>query len=274
MMGHRLIPSALAVAALCLTTVAADAQRGERRRGGGGLEQYFGNSGEFYTPPGFNGNVPYDGRFTFARIKYRGYAHFTDEGPGWSHDYPRADVHLMKLMQELTSMHPFVQRGDIVGGNIISMDDPEIFKYPVAYLSEPGGWSPNDKEITSLRNYLLKGGFIIVDDFGRSDIYRLNDIVGRALPGAQLIKLDASHPIFDSFYKVGLDVIQYTYYGTPGYYGVFQDNDPKKRLLMIANYNNDIGEFWEFSDEGFNPVPITNEAYKLGINYLVYALTH
>ena len=238
------------------------------------FDQMLGDPNEFYTPPGFHGNMPYDGRFIFARIKYRGYAHFTDEGPGWSHDYPRSDVHLMKLMREITSMNPFVQQGDIVGGNIISMEDPQIFKYPVAYLSEPGGWYPNDKEIENLRAYWQKGGFIIVDDFGRNDIYHFMEIIQRVNPKLQFVKLDASHPIFDSFYKIGLDVIDRTYYGVPVYYGIFQDNDPKKKMLAIVNYNNDIGEYWEFSDAGFDPVPLTNEAYKLGINYLVYALTH
>ena len=256
------------VAAACV--VCATPAHAQRRF----FDQMLGDPNDFYVPPGFHGNLPYDGRFIFARIKYRGFAHFTDEGPGWSHDYPRSDVHLMKLMREITSMNPFVQQGDIVGGNIVSMEDPQIFKYPVAYLSEPGGWYPNEKEIENLRKYWQKGGFIIVDDFGRSDIYHWQEIVQRVFPKAQLIRLDASHPIFDSFYKISLDVIQYTYYGVPVYYGIFQDNDPKKKMLAIVNYNNDIGEYWEFSDEGFAPVPLTNEAYKLGINYLVYALTH
>jgi hypothetical protein len=260
--------------AVFVLAASADAQRTRRGGVGGGLDRYFSDPNEFYTPPGYSANPPYDGRFTFARIKYRGMAHFTEEGPGWAHDYPRADVHLMKLMKELTSMRPFVEKGPITGGAIISMDDPLIFRYPVAYLSEPGGWSPNQKEIEGLRNSLPKGGFIIVDDFGRNDIYRLSEILRAALPKLQMVKLDASHPIFDSFYKIGLDVIQQTYYGTPEYYGVFEDNDPKKRLMMIINYNNDIGEYWEFSDEGFNPVALTNEAYKLGINYLIYSLTH
>jgi len=96
----------------------------------------------------------------------------------------------------------------------------------------------------------------------------------RVLPGYQLIRLDATHPIFHSFYDIGLDVIGHTYRGIPAYYGIYENNDPKRRLLAILNYNNDIGEYWEFSDEGFDPVALTNEAYKLGVNYLIYALTH
>ena len=241
---------------------------------------YFGDPNEYYVPPAFHGNTKYDGRFTFARIKYRGYAHFTDEGPGWSHDYPRSDVHFMKLMRELTALRPFVQRGDIVGGNIFALDDPELLKYPVAYFSEPGGWSPNDKEVEGFRNYLLKGGFVIFDDFGEMRGFDQGDWLNtvtqlqRVLPGCQLVRLDASHPIFHSFFDITLDIITRTYRGIPAYYGIYENNDPKRRLLAILNYNNDIGEYWEFSDEGFDPVPLTNEAYKLGVNYVIYALTH
>ena len=262
------VAAAMAAAALAVCTAPAHAQRRF-------FDQMLGDPNEFYVPPGFHGNVPYNGRFTFARIRYRGYAHFTEEGPGWSHDYPRSDVHFMKLMREITSMHPFVEYKDIVGGNIISMEDPQIFRYPVAYLSEPGGWYPNDKEIENLRKYWQKGGFIIIDDFGRNDIYHFQEILQRVNPKMQLVRLDENHPIFDSFYKISLNIIDRTYYGVPVYYGIFQDNDPRKKMLAIVNYNNDIGEYWEWSDEGgFAPIPLTNEAYKLGINYLVYALTH
>src|SRR5207244_12281826 len=149
---------------LGLAAVALGAPRGalsaQNRRS---MMSYFGDPNEYYVPPAFHGNAKYDGRFTWARIKYRGYAHFTDEGPGWSHDYPRSDVHLMKIMREVTALRPFVQRAEIVGGNIFALDDPELMKYPVAYFSEPGGWLPNDKEVAGFRNYFLKGGFVIFD---------------------------------------------------------------------------------------------------------------
>ncbi len=58
------------------------------------------------------------------------------------------------------------------------------------------------------------------------------------------------------------------------YQGIFEDNDPKKRLMAIANYNGDIGEFWEWSDTGYAPIDLSNEAYKVGVNYMIYGLTH
>jgi hypothetical protein len=261
------------VAALLLCPlVIGEAQRGEFR-----VRQMLGDANEFWTPPDFRGNVPYDGRFTFARIKYRGYGHFSGrEGPGWSHDYPRAESHLMRIMRSVTSLRPFVESGDRVGGVILALDDPELFRYPVAYLSEPGGWEPNDQEVESLRNYLLKGGFVIVDDFdgwtSPQDLMAFQQHMRRVLPKHRLVELDGTHPIFDSFFRIDLSLLQRRQ--QPTYYAVFQDDDPSKRIMMIVNYNNDIGEWWQWSDRGFSPVPVSNEAYKLGVNYLIYALTH
>jgi uncharacterized protein DUF4159 len=236
--------------------------------------------GDYYVPPDFKGNARYDGRFTFARIRYRGMGCFAPEGPGWAHDYPVAERNLMQIMRDVTSLRPFMD-----GGNILGFDDPEVFKYPVAYLSEPGCWEPTDGDIKALRAYLLKGGFIIFDDFGDRRPYCPGDgaellnaqyQLQRALPGAQLIRLTTAHPIFDSFFKIeNLEtLIEGGYRCAPEYYGVFEGNDPKKRMLALLNNNNDIGEFWEYSGSGFLPIPISNEAYKLGVNYLVYALTH
>lgn len=268
---------------LALVTV-AHAAEAQQRRGGGGdygrMRQMMGDPNEFYTPPQWKKNVPYDGRFTFARIKYRGYSHFSGyEGPGWSHDYPRAESHFMRIIREITTMRPFVESDEALGGNILALDDPELFKYPVAYLSEPGGWFPNDKEVLGLRNYLLKGGFIIFDDFDgggvQEDWMNFASQMRKILPSNRLVRIDGSHPIFNSFFQIDLSLLDRGgWRGSPEYYAVFQDNDPKKRIMVIVNFNNDIGEYWQWSDRGYSPVPVSNEAYKLGVNYLIYALTH
>lgn len=250
-----------------LLPLAVQAQRG-------GYGRYFGDPNEFYMPSNWAGNVKYDGRFTFARIKYRG----TGMGVGWRHDYPRAESHFMRIIRQITTIHPFVEAGPVVGGNIIALDDPELFKYPVAYLSEPGGWLPNAKEVEGLRNYLLKGGFLIVDDFDggsmNSDMIQFQQQMRRVLPAGRIMEARQSHPIFDSFFKVDFNkLVAYRTGDTPAYFAYFQDNNPKKRLMVIINFNQDIGDYWEWSDRGFNIVP-SNEAYKLGVNYLIYALTH
>ena len=268
----------------CLTLLAvvpvADAQRGGGRggRGGGGMDprdyaRFFTN--DFFTPPDWHGNPPYDGRFTFARIKYRGFGRYNGrEGPGWSHDYPHAEVHLMRIMREITALRPFEESGSRAGGVIVGLDEPDLFKYPVAYLSEPGGWFPNDKEVEGLRKYLQKGGFLIVDDFPGNDWSTFEQAISKVLPGVRVTEMTGKEPIFDSFYKIDLSQLRISSYGRPAYLAIYENNDPKKRLLAIINYNNDIGESWQWSGSGWVPVDISNEAYKLGVNYLIYALTH
>lgn len=220
-------------------------------------------------------NASYDGRFTFVRLRFqpelRGGGFFGDRTPPWAHDYPRAERNLMRLLDEITLMDPHLD-----ASNILDQDDPELHKYPVAYLCEPGFWSQTPAEVAGLRNYLLKGGFLIVDDFRGGDLYNFETEIRRVLPGAQLVEMDVTHPLFHSFFQIeSLDFSAPTFRRfKPVYYGIFQDNDPRGRLLAIVNYNNDIGDYWEFSDSGWYPVELSNEAYKLGINYILYALTH
>ncbi len=78
----------------------------------------------------------------------------------------------------------------------------------------------------------------------------------------------------DSFFEIKSLDFQAYYDQDPDFYGMFEDNDPTKRMIAVANYNNDLGEYWEFSDTGFVPVDLSNEAYKFGVNYVVYAMTH
>lgn len=277
--SHAGVRGMLLVIVMLAVATPVLAQRGGGR-GGGRIDprefaNMLGNSGDFYTPPDFHGNPPYDGRFTFARIKYRGYGRWAGrEGPGWSHDYPDADVHFMRIMKEITSMRPFIEWGNILGGVIVALDDPLLFKYPVAYLSEPGGWYPNDIEAKGLRTYLQKGGFLIVDDFPAFGWQIFEQAMARVLPGAKLFQMTGKEPIFDCFYKVNLNLVRSEYGMNQGFYAVYENNDPTKRLMLIANYNNDVGESWQWSGQGFMPVDVENEAYKLGINYLIYALTH
>jgi hypothetical protein len=194
----------LSLASLLLVTAAgvADAQRGEFER----MRRMLGNPNEYYEHPDFRGNVPYDGRFTFVRIKYRGFGGFTNQGPGWSHDYPRAESHLMRIMREITSLRPFIESPLAIGGNVMALDDPELMKFPVAYFSEPGYWQPTEAEILGFRNYLQKGGFVIFDDFqGPQHWMNFTYQMNRVLPGARVVPLDASHET----YKLGVNYLIY-----------------------------------------------------------------
>lgn len=250
----RIFSTAAALVLLLSNTAAAQRRRGQ---------------------PQFEPNVPYDGRFTWVRVRYvmpdfsssSGFRGGRDQP--WSHDYPRGERHFTKIVSELSSA-----RVRLGASNILTLDDPLLGKYPVAYMAEPGFWRPNDKEVLGLRNYLAKGGFIIFDDFAGQHWLNFESQMRRVLPNARAIPLDTSHPIFDSFYKIRSLDYTHPYYGLKAvFYGFFEDNDPKKRLLAIANYNNDLSEMWEFSDVGMFPLDMSNEAYKLGVNYVIYALT-
>jgi hypothetical protein len=222
-------------------------------------------------------NGVYDGRFTFFRVRFEPYGggygrRFRDLK--WDHDTPRAERHLMKILEELTTLRPRMECGAI-----FPFGDPESFKYPLAYVSEPGFWSMSPTELQGIRDYVAKGGFIIFDDFFAEHWYNFEEMWRQAFPGLQLVPLELGHAIFDSFYHI--ETLEMFYQGQGGsrgaraqFYGAFEDNDPGKRLVAIANYNNDLGDYMEYSDEAFVPIALSNEAYKLMVNYVMYAMTH
>ena len=217
----------------------------------------------------------YDGRFTFVRLRWTSDFGFSRRGgfnSAWNHDYPRAEQHLSLILQELTALDI---RTD--GSLILTLDDPELFKYPIAFMWEPGFWNLTDREAESFRAYLSKGGFAVFEDFdGEQQWSHFEAQMRRVLPDGRFVRLDNTHRIFNSFFQVkDIDAIVHPMSGIrPSYYGLFEDNDPSKRLMVVANYDNDVPEYWEWSGQGLFPFDASNEAYKLGINYVIYGLTH
>jgi hypothetical protein len=212
----------------------------------------------------------YSHRFTFARIRYG--SRFSERSfgfgmPPWAHDYPRGGRHLMKIVSEISAVRP---NADEV---ILTFDDPRLFKYPFAYLCEVGFMNLSEREIEGMRQYLLRGGFLLVDDFrGEGALENFRWHVRRAFPDRDLEELTITHPIFNCFFSLKtLDVHPPYGEGKPVFYGL---SDKTGRLMMIVNYNNDVSEYWEWSDDPFAPIEETNEAYKFGVNYVIYALTH
>ena len=252
-MPRRLMVGSSILLLLAVPLLAA--QRGGRRFG-------FGSRFGQYE------NVPYDGRFTFARIQYARYG-------GWAADCPTMERNLTQILQEITTLRPHVR-----GSNIHTFDDPELLKYPIAYLSEPGYWFPSDTEVLGLRDYLRKGGFLIVDDFHFPNEWRgFEAATRRVQPDARIERLDLSHPIFNSFFRI--DSLKVPYPGRLGeqgvmgeFFGIYEDNDTRRRLTTIINYNIDIGDYVEWSGQNLYNPQSTNEAYKFAINYIVYGLTH
>lgn len=223
-------------------------------------------------------NAPYSGKVHFVRIRFEtrsrggfGFGRGGRGGPVWAHDYPRADRNFMQILEETT-----YARGLLDGSNVLALDDPRLFQHPIAYIVEVGAWEPTDAEAAALGTYLRKGGFLIVDDFrGDWELQNFAFQMGRVLPGAQLLPLGDDHEIFDSFFRINPKAVLPPYGPRDAtWYGVFERNDPARRLMAVINHNNDIAEYWEYSDRGFYPIDLSNEAYKLGVNYFIYALTH
>jgi len=221
------------------------------------------------------------GRFTFARVKFdvglgRWGTHLGDGGLPWSHDYPDAGRHLMKIMSELSKADVTLDHNEPIFG----FDDPELFKYPFAYLCEIGAMNLSDREIAGMREYCLRGGFLIVDDFrGDYELYNLKAHLKRAFPEFEIKELDLSHPVFNCFYAIKTLDVKPIYGGGYGSYETLKPKfyglaDATGRLMMVINYNYDVSDYWQWSNDPFAPIDETNEAYKFGVNYVMYALTH
>jgi hypothetical protein len=192
--------------------------------------------------------------------------------PSWAHDYPTGEHHFMRILTAVSNVPAHVDRT-----NVLSFDDPEMFKFPVIYLVEPGNWFPSEEQLAALRQYLTKGGFLIVDDFPYWAWPNFEEQIARIFPEAQWQELDVTHPIFHSFFEIAtLDIVPaYPNLGErPIFRALFQDNDPAKRMQVIANFQNDLSEFWEYSEQGDYAVERTNEAYKVGVNEFVYGIMH
>ncbi len=216
-------------------------------------------------------------KFTLARIFYTSpLTRFSfgpigaGNGPPWSHDWPRSEEHFMKIMAEVTKL-------DVnPSGHIISFQNDDCFKYPIAYLCEVEFLDLSEQEAHRMSEYLLRGGFLIVDDFrGERALRNFINQMRRVFPDRSLEELPRTHEIWRCFYDISDLAIQpppiYSRFDVPKYFGMRDDHD---RLMMVVNYNNDISEYWEWSDNPMNPFDQSTEAYKYGVNYVMYALTH
>jgi hypothetical protein len=144
-----------------------------------------------YFRPRVEPNAEYDGQFTFVRLRYTGWS------GRWIADYPAMERNFMTILNDLTTVHPRVAQS-----NILSWDDPALSRYAVAYVCEPGFWQPTESEALALRQWIRKGGFLIVDDFYHRQWESFERGIRMVLPDARIVPLDVSHPIFNSFFRI------------------------------------------------------------------------
>jgi hypothetical protein len=232
------------------------------------------NGSLYGNDPRFGERKDVSEKFTFVRVMFGevpvGQYIGDNSWYQWSHDYPDAGQHFSRILTELSKLQVNLDMDEY----IFSFRDPNLFKYPFAYLCEIGQMGLSDEELAGLKEYLLRGGFLLVDDFGGPwELDNLSYHLKRAFPEYEIKRLDVSHPIFNCFFSIkSLDVRSYrARRGRPEFWGL---EDRRGRLMAIINYNNDVSDYWQWSSDPFQPIEDTNTAYKFGVNYVFYALTH
>ncbi len=217
-----------------------------------------------------------------ARLVYEHASH-SGWGPGrawWRIDWPEAETHFLAGVARYTAM-------DVAPDSVhVSLLDDALFEHPWLFAQQPGRWQLSSRETTRLGEYLRRGGFLVVDDFhGPNDWQVFTAAIQEALPGRPIVDLDGEvllniHyslsqrtqiPGRRHLYSSGDGIEVRMPYGPPRWRGIYDEQD---RLIVAINFNMDTGDAWEHADDAGYPVAMTSYAYRVGINYLIYALTH
>ena len=197
---------------------------------------------------------------------------------GWARDYPKADRQFLLALKRLTriQMRPVEQ--------IVDLNSDDIFNYPWVYAVQVANWTFTDAQAKRLREYLLKGGFLMVDDFhGTADWDRFMSGMRQVLPDLPVEDLSDSDEIFHVLYDLGerfqVPGEQYVNtgrtYEKDGYVPKWRAiRDSKGRIIVAICHNMHLGDAWEWADMPEYPESFASMAYRVGLNYIVYGMTH
>jgi hypothetical protein len=275
------------IAAVLIFGAGAAAQRFGGGRFGGGL---------FWDEEGPRPAFAREGEFHFIRLEYTdlpqfhrrfGFASRGAQGEGWwMVDWPDADDHFSLGVQRLT-------RIDVGEPRHFRLTDDKLWDHPWIYATQTGWWGLNQREIERLREYLLRGGFLVTDDFWGPDptqweVFR--ETMERVLPGHPITDTALTDPVMHVLYDIEAKDLTWipgtrhirrgagggaTVQQPPGTSPAWRSvNDDAGRMVVAVNYNTDIGDAWEYADHPMYPEAMTALAYRYGVNYLVYAMTH
>lgn len=227
-----------------------------------------------------------EAEFHMARLVYTiagdgGGFRFGPGRPWWGIDYPEAENHFLQGVKRLTRIDTTPD------SRHVSLLDDKIFDYPWLFAQQVGRWQLSDEETLRLREYVLRGGFLVVDDFhGQYEWQIFQSVIQRVLPGYAIVELEAGDSLLHILYELdqrtqipgrrhlrrapsGEIVAQLA--GPPHWRGIYDDSG---RLLVAINFNMDMGDAWQHADDPVYPEPMTALAYRFGINYILYAMTH
>jgi hypothetical protein len=223
--------------------------------------------------------------FYFTRLIYPSGGGFRGFGRwgNWAVDYPEADYKFMWGVERMTNIRVYPNE------NAIDIMDPKLFDFPYLYIVEPGrggGMNLNPEQVRRLREYLDRGGFLHVDDFwGKYQFLNFEREMRKLFPDRPLEELPLSHEIFHTFFDVD-KVVQIPGIGNACRGGptwqdpsdirprIFGISDERKQVMVVITYNSDLGDAWEHMDNPCYPELYSAQAYRMGINFVIYAMSH
>jgi len=221
---------------------------------------------------------PPEAEFHMARLAYYAQGCAGSRGwcnPWWAIDYPEAEAHFLPAVERMTRVEVAPD------SRHVTLEDDNLFDYPWLFLQQPGrgNWLPNGEQLERLREYLARGGFLVVDDFhGEYEWQTVREAMAELLPGRPIVDIpedDALHHImFDLDKRTQIPGERHLYSGMEGpphWRGIYDD---RGRLIVALNHNSDMGDAWEHADDAHYPAPMTATAYRFGVNYVIYAMTH
>ncbi|MBM3776569.1 MAG: DUF4159 domain-containing protein [Acidobacteria bacterium] len=217
--------------------------------------------------------------YAFARLRYESGRFGGYWGNyAWATDFSKADRQFVQGVRRLTRIHTRSVE------QVVDLDSDEIFKWPWVYAVEVGRWDLGEAHAARLREYLLRGGFLMADDFHGTyewDVFQLS--LSRVFPDRPVVEIGNKDEIFHVLYDLDerfqVPGIQYWYTGSvfekdgvePRWRGVYDD---KGRLMVAICFNMDLGDAWEWADHPRYPEHWASLAYRVGVNYIIYSMTH
>ena len=220
--------------------------------------------------------------FTFCRLRYQNIRRARKSG--WGDDYPQADNNLMVRLSELTKTTISRWNNDEPGFANVTAMDPDLFQCPYLRMQNAANYDFTPEETVRMREYLLKGGFLWMDDNWDPDFEYIRPNLQRILPGAEIIDLPKDHPIFSAVYNVDPPQIpsmnSWLRSGRTGefgdsqvhFYGVF---DARDRLVALVSMNSDVSDSWEREGDSREYFDVFGrDGYAFGVDVAVYVMTH
>ncbi len=258
-------------ALLCLVLLAGGVLYAQRYRGG-----FFDDEED--NPAAIPHDAAEKTEFVFTRLRYPNFQGGRRWRGAWATDYPKADRQFLQGLRRLTRIHGRSME------NVADLDSDELYNYPWIYAVEVGNWGLDEQRAAKLRDYLLRGGFLMVDDFhGTYEWMVFEDSMKRVFPDQPIVELESAEPVFHVLYdldqRVQVPGIHTAFSGRtyerdgvePRWRGVF---DSKGRLVVAICHNMDLGDAWEWADHPQYPEKYASVAYRVALNYIIYSMTH